>query len=89
MCILQVYTYTLARLTVCAATVVTRSADYRQAQASPQRVTKLGMTLPIVLMQAPGELPSLTFAVPVAAGLAGVVLSFVLSPFELVKVQWV
>lgn len=39
-----------------------------------------------ILVQAPGELPSLSFAVPVAAGLAGVVLSFVLSPFELVKV---
>ncbi len=37
-------------------------------------------------MQAPGELPTLSCAVPVAAGLAGVVLSFVLSPFELVKV---
>ena len=37
-------------------------------------------------MQAPGELPTLSFAVPAAAGLAGVVLSFVLSPFELVKV---
>ena len=37
-------------------------------------------------MQAPGELPTLSFAVPVAAGLAGIVLSFVLSPFELVKV---
>lgn len=33
----------------------------------------------------PGELPSLTYAVPAAAGLAGVVLSFVLSPFELIK----
>lgn len=33
----------------------------------------------------PGESPSLGFAVPVAAGLAGIILSFVLSPFELVK----
>lgn len=38
-------------------------------------------------LQAPGDLPSLSFAVPAAAGVAGVVLSFVLSPFELVKVR--
>ncbi|KAL3133207.1 hypothetical protein ABBQ38_007095 [Trebouxia sp. C0009 RCD-2024] len=36
-------------------------------------------------LTAPGDLPSLSFAVPAAAGVAGVVLSFVLSPFELVK----
>lgn len=40
-------------------------------------------------LQTPGELPSLTYAVPAAAGLAGVVLSFVLSPFELIKVSHV
>ena len=39
------------------------------------------------MLQTPGELPSLPFAVPVAAGVAGVVLSFVLSPFELIKVS--
>lgn len=46
----------------------------------------LATTLSLEL-QAPGELPSLTFAVPAAAGVAGVILSFVLSPFELVKVS--
>ena len=46
----------------------------------------LATTLSLEL-QAPGELPSLSYAVPAAAGVAGVVLSFVLSPFELVKVS--
>lgn len=42
-------------------------------------------TYTLARLTAPGELPTLSFAVPVAAGLAGIVLSFVLSPFELVK----
>lgn len=47
------------------------------------------LTFPVeklIHLQPPGELPSLTYAVPVAAGLAGVILSFILSPFELIKV---
>ncbi|DBA97388.1 TPA: hypothetical protein ACH3X1_015115 [Trebouxia sp. C0004] len=42
-------------------------------------------TYTLAQLTAPGEPPTLSFAVPVAAGLAGIVLSFVLSPFELIK----
>lgn len=79
---MQVYTYTVGKLTVCA-------ADPRQAHHSCRRLIRLQVANErhaISGMQVPGDMPSLSFAVPVAAGVAGVVLSFVLSPFELVKV---
>ena len=84
---LQVYSYTLAQLTVCAT-----AARLLVQQIIGKHPCLTTATLNLQCchaksgLQAPGESPSLGFAVPVAAGLAGIILSFVLSPFELVKV---